>query len=151
MTHTLVNTSAPVYSTLSTFEDGETFTTRARTITEADVVQFAALTRDWHPQHSDAEWASGSQFGERIVHGMLLLSYAIGQMELDPDRVIALRGIQRVTFKRPVPFGTTVHVRGSVLGSKARHEGKRVITLGFYVLGGDLLFARGELDAVVRD
>ena len=36
---------------------GERFTTRGRTVTEADVVGFAALTGDWHPQHADAEWA----------------------------------------------------------------------------------------------
>lgn len=152
MTDLMVNTRPRAYTTLSTFDDGETFSTRARTITEADVVHFSALTRDWHPQHSDAEWASDSQFGERIAHGMLLLSYAIGQMDLDPERVKALRGLQRVTFKRPVPLGTTIHVRGSVLGSRAHHGGQRVVSIGFYILGsGDLLFARGEFEAVVRD
>ena len=38
-------------------ETGQEFTTRGRTVTESDVVSFAALTGDWHPQHCDAEWA----------------------------------------------------------------------------------------------
>ena len=50
-------------------EPGQEFTTRGRTVTEADVVGFASLTGDWHPQHSDAEWAASSPFGERIAHG----------------------------------------------------------------------------------
>ena len=58
--------------------------TRGRTITEADVVSFAALTGDWHPQHADAEWASQGRFGERVAHGMLVLSYALGLMPLRP-------------------------------------------------------------------
>jgi acyl dehydratase len=48
-------------------EMGQAFTTRGRTVTEADVVGFAALTGDWHPQHADAEWAAESPFGERVV------------------------------------------------------------------------------------
>ena len=60
-------------------------TTRGRTITEADLVSFSALTGDWHPQHADAAWAAESPFGERIAHGMLVLSYAVGLLPIDPD------------------------------------------------------------------
>ncbi len=95
-------------------EPGARFKTRGRTITEADVVSFAALTGDWHPQHADAEWAGRSRFGARIAHGMLVLSYAIGLMPLDPERVVALRGAETVTFKRPAHIGDTIHVEGEV-------------------------------------
>jgi acyl dehydratase len=70
----------------------ENFRSPGRTITEGDLVSFSALTGDWHPQHSDVEWAMGSQFSERVAHGMLVLSYSIGLAPLDPDRVVALRG-----------------------------------------------------------
>ena len=90
------------------------FTTRGRTITESDIVHFAALTGDWHPQHADAAWAQEGPFGERIAHGMLVLSYAIGLAPIDPERVIALRRVREVTFKRPVRLGDTIHVEGSV-------------------------------------
>ena len=85
---------------------------RGRTVTEADVVAFAALTGDWHPQHADAEWAARSEFGERIAHGMLVASFAVGLVEFDPDEVMALRRIRDVVFKRPVRLGDTIHVEG---------------------------------------
>ena len=105
-----MNWSAP----FEELEAGQTFTTRARTVTEADVVGFAALTGDWHPQHSDAEWAAASPFGERIAHGMLVLSLAAGLVPFDPARVVALRRVSDATFKRPVRLGDTLHVTGRV-------------------------------------
>jgi acyl dehydratase len=93
---------------------GDRFTTRGRTVTESDVVAFAALTGDLHPQHTDAVWAAESQFGERIAHGMLLLSFAVGLVPLDPERVVALRRISDAVFKRPVLFGDTIHVESRV-------------------------------------
>jgi 3-hydroxybutyryl-CoA dehydratase len=92
----------------------DSFTTRARTVTEADVVAFATLTGDMHPQHTDAEWAGKSIFGERIAHGMLVVSYAVGLLPLDPERVVALRRVRDVVFKRPVMIGDTIHASGRI-------------------------------------
>ena len=66
-------------------ETGLAVTTRGRTITESDLVSFSALTGDWHPQHADADWAAEGPFGERVAHGMLVLSYAVGLLPIDPD------------------------------------------------------------------
>jgi acyl dehydratase len=93
---------------------GERFVTRGRTVTEADVSAFAALTGDMHPQHTDAEWAAGSPFGARVAHGMLVLSYAVGLLDFDPDRVVALRRVRDATFKRPVAIGDTIHAAGRI-------------------------------------
>jgi 3-hydroxybutyryl-CoA dehydratase len=93
---------------------GERFETRGRTIGEADITGFATLTGDTHPQHTDAEWAAGSRFGERIAHGLLVLSYAAGLVPFDPDRVVALRRVGDAVFKAPVKIGDTVHVEGEV-------------------------------------
>jgi 3-hydroxybutyryl-CoA dehydratase len=93
---------------------GERFETHARTIGEPDITSFATLTGDTHPQHTDAEWAARSRFGERIAHGLLVLSYAAGLVPLDPDRVVALRKVGDATFKQPVRSGDTVHVEGEV-------------------------------------
>ena len=62
---------------------GSTIRSRGRTITESDLVQFSALTGDWHPQHADAEFAAESRFGERIAHGMLVLSYSVGLIDYE--------------------------------------------------------------------
>jgi acyl dehydratase len=93
---------------------GETLTTRGRTITESDVVMFAGLSGDWHPQHTDASWAATSLFGERIAHGLLVVSIAVGLVPLDPGRVVAVRRADAV-FKRPVRIGDTIHVELTVL------------------------------------
>jgi acyl dehydratase len=95
-------------------EVGDRFVTRGRTITEADVVSFACLTGDMHPQHTDRAWAASSLFGERVAHGMLVASFAVGMLPLDPERVIALRRVRDAVFKRPVCLGDTVHVTGRV-------------------------------------
>ena len=108
---------------------GATLTSRARTITEADLVSFAALTGDWHPQHSDAEWAASSRFGERIAHGMLVLSYSIGLIAFDPERVVALRGLDSVTFKRPVAIGETIRVEAEVDEATPLDDGHELVSL----------------------
>ncbi len=100
-------------------EVGGRFVSRARTITETDVVNFAALTADWHPLHTNAEHAKESIFGQRVAHGMLLLSYSIG---LVPNEyVVALRRLKNVTFKKPVFFGDTIRVRRTI-GTKTEHK-----------------------------
>jgi 3-hydroxybutyryl-CoA dehydratase len=99
-------------------EPGERFVTSGRTVSEADIGQFAALTGDTHPQHVDAAWAAGSRFGEQIAHGLLVLSFAAGSMPFDPERVVALRRVGDAVFKQPVLIGDTVHVEGEVVSAR---------------------------------
>ena len=115
-------------------ETGQQFTTRGRTVTEADVVSFAALTGDWHPQHCDAEWAGASPFGERIAHGMLVVSLAAGLVPLDPGRVIALRRVADVTFKRPVRFGDTLRVEGRIAELTPASDDAGLVTFAWNVV-----------------
>jgi acyl dehydratase len=130
---------------------GARLTSRARTITEADLVSFAALTGDWHPQHCDAEWAARSRFGERIAHGMLVLSYSIGLIAFDPDRVVALRGFDSVTFKRPVAIGETIRVEARVEDSTSLDDDHELVTLSWRVLGaGGQLAVRARVQIVSR-
>jgi 3-hydroxybutyryl-CoA dehydratase len=132
-------------------EAGARLVSRGRTITESDVVSFAALTGDWHPQHADAHWAENSAFGERIAHGMLVLSYAIGLLPLDPERVVALRGIRSVVFKRPVPIGTTIHAEAEVTGTRPLDESHGLVELALKIRDADgRLVARAAIDALWR-
>jgi acyl dehydratase len=113
---------------------GDAFVSRGRTVTEADVVGFAALTGDWHPQHADAEWAASSAFGERIAHGMLVVSFAVGLVPFDPDRVVALRRVADVVFKRPVRLGDTIHVAGNVAELRELDDATGLVAFAWKVL-----------------
>ncbi len=132
-------------------EGGESFETRGRTIAEADLVSFSALTGDWHPQHADAEWAEAGPFGSRVAHGMLLLSYSLGLAPIDPERVVALRGLDSVRFKRPVRIGETIRVRGAVRGLRPLDDQTGLVTLDWKVLGqSGAVAVRAELQAIWR-
>lgn len=128
-----MNLSAP----FERLAEGDRFATRARTVTEADVVAFAAQTGDFHPQHCDAVWAQASPFGERIAHGMLVLSYAAGLVPFDAGRVVALRGVRHAVFKRPVRLGDTIRVEGKVVGLADVGDEVGLVTLGWRVLDQD--------------
>jgi acyl dehydratase len=128
------------------------FTSRGRTVTEADVVAFAALTGDWHPQHADAEWAAQSAFGERIAHGMLIASFAIGLVDFDPERVVALRRIRDVVFKRPVRLGDTVRVKGTEAEASRVDEELALVSWNWRVVNQhDELVCRMAIEALCRD
>jgi len=120
-----------------------------RTITESDVVSFAALTGDWHPQHADAEWAACGRFGERVAHGMLVLSYAVGLIAFDPERVIALRGLDRVTFKRPVAIGDTIRVESRVDRVKALDSEHALVAFAWRIFNQhDKVVIRARIEAL---
>lgn len=99
---------------ISDLREGEQFVTSAHTISAVDVEQFANLTGDHHPQHVDDGWAASSMFGERIAHGLLVLSCAIGLVPFDPERVVALRRLREIVFKRPVRIGESIYVEGAI-------------------------------------
>jgi len=126
-------------------EAGARFRTRGRTITEADLVSFSTLTGDFHPLHTDAEWAADSEFSGRIAHGMLLLSYSVGMVPLDPDHVLALRGFERIAFKRPVRIGDTIRVEGEVESKKELDA-----DTGLVVFGWKIVNQRDEVVAIAK-
>lgn len=130
---------------------GQSFTTRPRIVTEADLVAFSALTGDWHPQHSDAEWAASSRFGERIAHGMLIVSFAVGLVPFDPERVVALRRIGEVVFKRPVAIGESIRVDGK-LASLSELDAELGLVRWAWSLCNerDALVARAHVDVLWR-
>lgn len=126
-------------------EEGGRFRSRGRTITESDLVSFATLTGDFHPLHTDAEWAAESEFGGRIAHGALLLSYCVGLVPFDPRHVLALRGFERVAFKRPVRIGDTIHVEGELESKKELDA-----AAGLVVFGWRIVNQRGEAVALAK-
>lgn len=109
-------------------EIGERTITRARTITETDIVMFSAISGDWYPLHTDAEYASKTQFGRRIAHGMLILAVASGLVTINPGILVAFYGIERVRFTAPVFIGDTLHVETEVLEKEDKGPSRGVIT-----------------------
>jgi 3-hydroxybutyryl-CoA dehydratase len=125
---------------------------RGRTITESDLVGFSTLTGDWHPQHGDAEWASESAFGERIAHGMLILSYSVGLVPFDPDHVVALRGLSKVSFKRPVRIGDTISVAAKVELISPLDDERSLVGFDWRVRNqADELAVRAKVEVLWRD
>jgi acyl dehydratase len=131
---------------------GERFRGRARTVTESDVVAFASLTGDWHPQHTDRHWAGSSAFGERIAHGMLVLSFAVGLAPIDPERVVALRRVEDAVFKRPVRLGDTVRVDGELVSVRDLRDGTALLTWAWTVRNQDeQLVCRARVELLWRE
>ena len=138
-------------SSFDELREGQGFVSRGRTITEADVVLFAGLSGDTHPQHTDAEWSAQGRFGERIAHGMLLLSYAVGLVELDPEQVVALRRIGDVVFKHPGRIGDTIRVEGEVISRRELDEGHGLVTCRWRLVNQrGKLVARALVEVVWR-
>jgi 3-hydroxybutyryl-CoA dehydratase len=130
---------------------GERFVTQGRTVTESDIVAFAGLSGDTHPQHTDAEWSARSRFGERIAHGMLVLSFAVGLMPFDPERVVALRRVADAAFKRPVRIGDTIHVEGEVREKTELDAEHGLVGCRWRILhGAGTLVARATVEVVWR-
>ena len=121
--------------------EGMTLMTRGRTITEADIVAFAGLTGDYNPMHTDAEYMKQSAFGQRIAHGMLSLSYAVGQayqLGFMERTVLAFRGLE-MKFSLPVYIGDTLHVE-IVVKTKDKSSprlGGGLITFGVKIINQD--------------
>ncbi len=100
------------------FEDlqvGQEYCSPGRTVTEADIVIFAGVSGDYNVLHTDAEHMKSSLFGERIAHGLLVLSIQQGLLERAmPARARELSVGIKWKFKGPVKIGDTLHVRARI-------------------------------------
>lgn len=95
---------------------GDTFTTSARTVTEADVVNFAGLSADYNSLHIDAEFAATTPHGGRIAHGLLVLAITSGLctrlplMKFLEPSILGLAHLE-CKFRMPCKIGDTLHAR----------------------------------------
>lgn len=143
-----------MFGTAPWFEDlqeGATVPGRGRTVTEADVVAFATLTGDFHPQHVDEAWASEGPFGGRVAHGMLIASYAVGLLQLPFERIVALRRVKDLTFKRPVMLGDTIRASARVEDLRDLDAHAGMVTCRVKVVNADgALIARMGIEVLWR-
>jgi len=119
------------------FSVGAAFESRGRTVTEADIVNFAGLSGDFVELHTNEEFARKSPFGRRIAHGALVFSISTGlmtQMNLVNDTVLAFYGLDKLRFTAPVFIGDTVRVVKRVIELREKDAGRGVVTFETQVL-----------------
>jgi acyl dehydratase len=136
------------------FTVGQTVKTVGRTISEDAIFSFAGLTGDYNQIHTDAAFASKTQFGQRIAHGLLGLSIATGlimQTGLLEGTVLAFREINEWKFVKPFFIGDTVHVVMTVTETKAlpRIGGGSLISSIEVKNQNDEVCQRGSLNLLV--
>ena len=92
--------------------------TMGRTITEPDIVIHAGQTGDFFPHHMDAEWCKTQPFKQRIAHGTLIFSIAIGLTASVINEVAMTYGYERLRFLKPVFIGDTIKVKVAIKEKK---------------------------------
>jgi acyl dehydratase len=126
------------------FEDFTTDTQRettGRTITEADIVLHAGQTGDFYPHHMDAEWCSRQPFRQRMAHGTLVFSVALGMTAGVINPHAMSYGYDRLRFVKPVFIGDTIHV---VVRVKEKRDDAKRPKHGIIVESCEVLNQKGE-------
>ena len=125
------------------FVVGDSYHSEHITITEAHVVNWASLTGDWVPLHMDMEYAAQTPFGQRIAHGPLTFSMALGlgtRTGIFGDCVAAWLGVDALRLPKPVFFGDTIRAQIEVIECRETSKPERGLT----VLGYEVTNQRAE-------
>ena len=125
------------------FTEGTQVVSQGRTITETDIVNFAGVSGDYNAIHTDAEFSKATPFGERIAHGVLVLSVATGlgmQLGFLDGTAIAFISLEW-KFKAPVKIGDTVYLVAQVKQTKAM----KALGGGFVIFDARVLNQREEV------
>ncbi|MFB6137210.1 MAG: MaoC family dehydratase [Halobacteriaceae archaeon] len=103
-------------------EEGETYAVEdVRTVTEADVVNFAGISGDFHPLHVSTAHSADTDFGERIAHGNLVFSIAEALVADMNPRSFSY-GYDDLRFVNPVTIGTTLSAEREVIETESYNE-----------------------------
>jgi acyl dehydratase len=115
--------------TFNEFKVGDEFTTASRTITETDVVNFAGLSGDFNPLHTNEEFGKSTPFKGRVAHGMLSVAIATGlanQLGIFEGTTVALLSMT-INYKGAVKFGDTIRLELKVADKKETSKGDKGI------------------------
>lgn len=119
------------------FPVGKSIITQGITVTESHITQFSGLTGDMYPAHSNAIWAERSPFEQRIAHGPLTFSLAVGcmfQSGFYGDAIIAWLSGDKMRATAPVLIGDTIQVNATVVHSRPTKDGQSgVVELDYTV------------------
>jgi len=108
------------------FNEGQTFVSGGRTITETDLTMFSMISGDWNPIHADMEFAKSTRFGQRVVHGVLGMAVSTGMMHemgIFHDSVIAMLGYRNWNFLGPLLVNDTIHLKLTILSTELGKSG----------------------------
>jgi len=124
------------------YEIGQKFVSQARTVTETDVVNYCAISGNWHPLHADAEYVKSTMYGQRIVQGALVYTIALGLTLPMPEvmgQTVANYGTDSLRFPKPIFINDTIHV-DVVIEDKIEHRLGGMVCMRFDVINqhGDL-------------
>ena len=124
------------------FELGREFVSVGRTVTESDLVTYASIGGDWTELHTNSEYAKSQHFGQRVAHGPLTFTIAMGlaaRCGFMERTVMGFLGMERMNFPRPVFIGDTISATFTVtdLGTLESRGDAGVVTLAFDVENQD--------------
>ena len=109
-------------------EVGQEWVSQGRTVTEADIVNFAGLSGDYNPIHMDHEFAKSTPFRRPIAHGVLVWAIGSGLGLYAPAmRTVAFLGLGEWHFRGPVFIGDTIRLRSKVVEKEVRARGRRAV------------------------
>ena len=130
---------------------GQVWISPRRTITEADVIQFATMTGDFNPLHVDYDFASKSHYHQPIAHGLLGLSWVAGLGSHFPSvNTLAFTAVRNWEFDRPLYFGDTVYVETiSLEKSPAGRRAGKVVWLRKLINQSDQITQHGVFETLV--
>lgn len=137
------------------FEVGDTFVTPRRTITETDLVQFAGMSGDFNPIHTDHVYAADSPYGKPVVYGLLIVSIVTGltaRLGVFDGTIIAMLGIDNWRFVGPVFVGDTISVRMAIADKRETARSDRgILVRNYEVLNQrDEVVQTGSMTLMIR-
>jgi acyl dehydratase len=103
------------------FEEGQTFESAGRTVTETDFVLHSAFAGDWTELHTNKEYAEAGEFGERVAHGPMTFVLATGfvfRTGLLERTVVAFLGMNYMNIPAPVGIQDTISLDMEVTETK---------------------------------
>jgi acyl dehydratase len=140
-------------------QPGDHQVTSGRTITETDVVMFAAVSGDWNALHTDADFARDGPYGERIAHGMLTLVVGMNLLfrqsgaaaALLPAALVAVTGYENIKFLLPVKIGDTLRVHAELIDMTRVFHSQGLLSVRFRILNQRAeAVASGRLGVLVQ-
>jgi len=109
---------------------GSQFVGTGRTLTEADLSIACMVSGDWHPIHSDEDYAKKRGLPGRLFQGSFGILIATGMATSLPhfsDDIVGATGIREWAYRTPIFVGDTVHVRSVILNKRVTSDGKRAV------------------------